>query len=184
MRDRHPVFLNRYFRSREEIVHFYNTHDVLPRGQTNDPGEGTTCWPAPETTANMNKIRIGQLGLSDAEKDTIVNFMRTVSDGYCSRDARYELPWCNYKDPIDDDPGRQMAGGRTFSASCDTAPMNTAFGSEPGAPALANAEFVILPSRMKSTLIIAVGCRSSLVTCQIIRGPEVNVPDAPVRCIP
>jgi cytochrome c peroxidase len=79
---------NGYFRSLKEIVHFYNTRDLLPRCQAADPGEGTTCWPAPESTANMNKSRVGQLGLSGAEEDAIVSFMGTLSDGYFSRDAR------------------------------------------------------------------------------------------------
>jgi len=79
---------NGYFHSLKEIVHFYNTRDVLPRCQAGDPGEGTTCWPAPEVTANMNKSHVGRLGLSDAEEDAIVVFMRTLSDGYFSRDTR------------------------------------------------------------------------------------------------
>jgi len=79
---------NGYFRSLKEIVHFYNTRDVLPLCHVNDPGEGKTCWPAPESIANMNKTRVGHLGLSDAEEEAIVNFMRTLSDGYFSRDVR------------------------------------------------------------------------------------------------
>jgi cytochrome c peroxidase len=79
---------NGYFRSLKEIVHFYNTRDVLPRCHAGDPGEGTTCWPAPESAANMNKSHVGRLGLSDAEEDAIVDFMRTLSDGYFSRDTR------------------------------------------------------------------------------------------------
>src|SRR5262249_55582366 len=43
---------NGYFKSLKTIVHFYNTRDTLPRCQPHDPGEGTTCWPAPESTAN------------------------------------------------------------------------------------------------------------------------------------
>jgi len=39
---------NGYFRSLKEIVHFYNARDVLPHCHVNDPGEGKTCWPAPE----------------------------------------------------------------------------------------------------------------------------------------
>jgi cytochrome c peroxidase len=78
---------NGYFRSLKEIVHFYNTRDVLPRCPAVDPGEATTCWPAPESTANMNKTRVGHLGLSDAEEDAIVSFMRTLSDGYFSRNG-------------------------------------------------------------------------------------------------
>jgi cytochrome c peroxidase len=79
---------NGYFRRLKEIVHFYNTRDVLPRCHAVDPGEGATCWPAPESTANMNTSRVGRLGLSDAEEDAIVSFMRTLSDGYFSRDTR------------------------------------------------------------------------------------------------
>jgi cytochrome c peroxidase len=73
---------NGYFKSLKEIVHFYNTRDVLPRCQPHDPREGTGCWPAPESTANMNTKRVGNLGLSDAEEDAIVAFMTTLSDGF------------------------------------------------------------------------------------------------------
>src|SRR6478672_2826213 len=52
---------NGYFTSLKSIVHFYNTRDVLPRCQPADPGEGTTCWPAPESTDNMNTKRVGRL---------------------------------------------------------------------------------------------------------------------------
>jgi cytochrome c peroxidase len=79
---------NGYFRSLKEIVHFYNTRDALPRCHAGDPGEGTTCWPSPESSANMNTKRVGRLGLSEAEEDAVVNFMRTLSDGYVSRDTR------------------------------------------------------------------------------------------------
>jgi cytochrome c peroxidase len=89
----YPAFVkayghNGYFRNLKEIVHFYNTRDVLPRCQADDPGEGTTCWPAPESTANMNTSRVGRLGLSDADEDALVSFMQTLSDGYFSRDTQ------------------------------------------------------------------------------------------------
>ena len=55
----YPAFVkaymhNGYFPSLKAIVHFYNTRDVLLRCQSHDVGEGTTCWPAPESTDNMN----------------------------------------------------------------------------------------------------------------------------------
>jgi cytochrome c peroxidase len=89
----YPAFVkayghNGYFKSLKAIVHFYNTRDVLPRCQPNDPGEGTTCWPAPESTDNMNTKRMGRLGLSDAEEDALVSFMQTLTDGFMSRDQR------------------------------------------------------------------------------------------------
>ena len=44
---------NGYFKSLEEIVHFYNTRDV--------PNAG---WPPPEVADNVNKTEVGDLGLS------------------------------------------------------------------------------------------------------------------------
>jgi cytochrome c peroxidase len=46
---------NGYFKSLKEVVHFYNTRDVLPRCKPNDPGEKVSCWPAPEYLPNENK---------------------------------------------------------------------------------------------------------------------------------
>jgi cytochrome c peroxidase len=76
---------NGYFTSLKSIVHFYNTRDVLPRCGPDDPGESVTCWPAPESTANMNTKRVGRLHLSDAEEDALVNFMQTLTDGFTPR---------------------------------------------------------------------------------------------------
>ena len=73
---------NGYFKSLEEIVHFYNTRDVLPRCAPNDPGEKVSCWPAPEYPKNINTRQLGNLGLSDAEENALVAFMKTLSDGY------------------------------------------------------------------------------------------------------
>jgi cytochrome c peroxidase len=73
---------NGYFTSLKAIVHYYNTRDALPRCQPHDSGEGTTCWPAPETTDNMNTTKMGHLGLTDAEEDAIVSFMQTLTDGF------------------------------------------------------------------------------------------------------
>jgi cytochrome c peroxidase len=83
----YPAFVkayghNGYFTSLKAIVHYYNTRDTLARCKPNDPGEGTTCWPAPETTQNMNTSKMGRLGLTDAEEDAIVAFMQTLTDGY------------------------------------------------------------------------------------------------------
>jgi cytochrome c peroxidase len=73
---------NGYFKSLKEIVHFYNTRDVLPRCAPNDPGEKVSCWPAPEYAENMNTRQLGNLGLSEEEENAIVVFMKTLSDGY------------------------------------------------------------------------------------------------------
>jgi len=86
----HPDFIkayghNGYFTSLKSIVHYYNTRDVLPRCQPGDPGEGTTCWPAAESTDNMNTKFMGRLGLSDAEEEALVSFMQTLTDGFTHR---------------------------------------------------------------------------------------------------
>jgi len=79
---------NGYFKSLKKIVHFYNTRDALLRCHANDPGEGVTCWPAPESTANMNTKTVGNLGLTDTEEDELVSFMQTLTDGYMPRDQK------------------------------------------------------------------------------------------------
>lgn len=73
---------NGYFKSLKEIVHFYNTRDTLPRCTPQDPGEGVSCWPAPETTANMKTSKVGHLDLSDAQENAIVAFLKTLTDGW------------------------------------------------------------------------------------------------------
>ncbi len=60
---------NGVFKSLKEVVHFYNTRDVED-------------WPAPEVSQNVNIDELGDLGLTDAEEDAIVAFMKTLSDGF------------------------------------------------------------------------------------------------------
>jgi cytochrome c peroxidase len=79
---------NGYFKSLKEIVHFYNTRDVLPRCAPHDPRERTGCWPAPETTANMNKSKVGNLGLSNEEEDALVSFLQTLTDGFTQAEQK------------------------------------------------------------------------------------------------
>ena len=67
---------NGYFKSLEQIVHFYNTRDVTGEGWNGVP------WPAPEVAANMNTTELGNLGLTADEEAAIVAFMKTLSDGY------------------------------------------------------------------------------------------------------
>lgn len=62
---------NGYFKSLEEITHFYNTRDVPSAG-----------WPAPEVPMNVNDDELGNLGLTPDEEAAIVAFMKTLSDGY------------------------------------------------------------------------------------------------------
>jgi cytochrome c peroxidase len=73
---------NGYLKSLQQVVHRYNTRDTLPRCKAGDPGEKVSCWPAPEYPATMSRKQLGNLGLSKTQKDQIVAFLATLSDGY------------------------------------------------------------------------------------------------------
>jgi cytochrome c peroxidase len=67
---------NGYFKSLEQIVHFYNTRDVKGAKWLGVP------WPAPEIADNVNTTELGNLGLTPQEEAALVAFMRTLTDGY------------------------------------------------------------------------------------------------------
>lgn len=81
-----PYMHNGVLKSLKQVVHFYNTRDVLPSCDpalgSLDPGFGTTCWAVPESPDTMDSSFVGDLGLTDAEEDAIVAFMMTFTDGY------------------------------------------------------------------------------------------------------
>ncbi len=58
---------NGYFKSLDEIVHFYNTRDVED-------------WPAPEVAATVNTSELGNLGLNQTQEAWLVTFLKTLSD--------------------------------------------------------------------------------------------------------
>lgn len=60
---------NGVFKTLDEVVDFYNTRDKKP-------------WPAPEVAANMNVADLGNLGLTRDQREALVAFLRTLSDGY------------------------------------------------------------------------------------------------------
>jgi len=60
---------NGFFKSLEDVVHFYNTRDVPRAG-----------WPPPEVRANLNTKELGNLGLTPEEEKAIVAFLGTLSD--------------------------------------------------------------------------------------------------------
>ncbi len=64
-----PYGHNGYFATLKDIVHFYNTRDVKGAG-----------WPAPEVPGTMNVDELGDLGLTPAQEDDIVAFLRTLTD--------------------------------------------------------------------------------------------------------
>jgi len=60
---------NGVFQSLKEIVHFYNTRDF---------GK----FPPPEVKANLNTEEMGNLGLTEADEDALVVFLKTLTDGF------------------------------------------------------------------------------------------------------
>ncbi len=84
----HPDFVksyghNGYFKSLKEIVHFYNTRDVLPRCESEfDPQPSINCWPTPEVEENLNRDELGNLGLSEEDEWALVAFLKTLTDGW------------------------------------------------------------------------------------------------------
>jgi cytochrome c peroxidase len=81
-------FHNGYIKSLKQLVHFYNTRDVMafmfgttsghcPAGTT----ERVNCWPTPEVPGTVD-MTTGNLGLTDTEENQIVAFLQTLNDGY------------------------------------------------------------------------------------------------------
>lgn len=64
-----PYFHNGFFKTLEEVVHFYNKRDVEP-------------FPEAEFPATVNHQEMGNLKLTAQEEKDIVAFMKTLTDGY------------------------------------------------------------------------------------------------------
>jgi cytochrome c peroxidase len=64
-----PYMHNGVFHTLYQSVSFYNSRDVAP-------------WPVPEVATNVNRDEMGDLGLTPQEMESIVAFMRTLTDGY------------------------------------------------------------------------------------------------------
>ncbi|QWV93040.1 cytochrome-c peroxidase [Geomonas oryzisoli] len=75
---------NAYFKSLQEIVHFYNLRDVLPLCDSPNPPVdamgGATCFPAAEVADNVNRTDLGNLGLTPQEGMALIQFMKTLTD--------------------------------------------------------------------------------------------------------
>jgi cytochrome c peroxidase len=72
---------NGYLKSLSEVVHFYNTSKALPSCAQGSPGEKVSCWPPPETPANVSTL-IGNLGLTAQDESDIVAFLQTLTDRF------------------------------------------------------------------------------------------------------
>jgi cytochrome c peroxidase len=64
-----PYMHNGIFYSLWEVVSFYNSRDIAP-------------WPKPEVPETVNREELGNLGLTNAEVEDIIVFLRTLTDGW------------------------------------------------------------------------------------------------------
>lgn len=71
-----PYGHNGYFKTLEEIVHFYNVRDVSDE------------FPPAEYPATINRDELGNLGLTPEEEADIVAFMNTLTDGFYTPDEQ------------------------------------------------------------------------------------------------
>jgi len=78
-----PYAHNGYFLKLKDITHFYNTRDFLELcDDVKNPKPGKNCWSDPEYPLTINEDELGNLGLTDKDEDAIVEFMKTLTDGY------------------------------------------------------------------------------------------------------
>jgi len=76
-----PYAHNGFFSTLEHIVRFYNRRDILPvcTGAAGDI-DGFNCYSEAEIPYNVNGSELGNLGLSDADENLIVDFMKSLTD--------------------------------------------------------------------------------------------------------
>lgn len=77
---------NGVFKTLEEVIHFYNTRDVLPEceepSDITNPESGKTCWPKGEFYDTRNVAELGNLGLSEQDEADLVAYMKSFTDNY------------------------------------------------------------------------------------------------------
>jgi cytochrome c peroxidase len=66
-----PYMHNGVFTTLKDVVAFYNRRDLDP-----------VRFGPPEVPETVNREELGNLGLSDAEEDALVAFLKTLTDGY------------------------------------------------------------------------------------------------------
>jgi cytochrome c peroxidase len=78
-----PYGHNGVLETLDQVVHFYNTRDILGSVLDNkDPKFAMSGWPKPEVVQNVNHDELGNLGLSSEEEMAIVAFLETLTDDY------------------------------------------------------------------------------------------------------
>lgn len=76
---------NGYFKSLEQVVHFYNTAAIKPTCQMSGASAAqaiaNNCWPLPETPSVLPLTGlVGDLGLTTQEEAALVSYLKTLTD--------------------------------------------------------------------------------------------------------
>jgi cytochrome c peroxidase len=76
---------NGYFKTLEQVVHFYNTQAQKPvcpaSGFSAEQAIANNCWPAPETPSTLPLTGlVGDLGLTAQQEAALVAYLKTLTD--------------------------------------------------------------------------------------------------------
>lgn len=79
-----PYMHNGYFKTLRGVLDFYNTRDTRPacgdRFVSEAQAQQQGCWPAPELADNVNRVDMGNLGLTPQDIDDLLAFLATLTD--------------------------------------------------------------------------------------------------------
>jgi cytochrome c peroxidase len=94
-----PYFHNGALRTLKEVVHFYNTRDILGDCTSKeDPHPSINCWPPPEWPWTKTKF-IGNLGLTENDENDIITFLKTLTDDFDLASMTYPPTTISYPTP-------------------------------------------------------------------------------------
>ncbi|MGF1869538.1 cytochrome-c peroxidase [Photobacterium indicum] len=96
---------NGWFKSLEQIVHFYNTATVKDTCYdeyiTAEEAIAQDCWPAPEISENFAFFGVGNLGLSSEQEAAVVSYLKTLTDTTEVEPPSVYLPYTFDKSRLD-----------------------------------------------------------------------------------
>ncbi|MGF1879091.1 methylamine utilization protein [Photobacterium frigidiphilum] len=96
---------NGWFKSLEQIVHFYNTATVKATCSneyiTAEQAIAENCWPAPEVNENLAGFAVGNLRLSADDEAALVSYLKTLTDTTSVEPPSVYLPYTYDKSRLD-----------------------------------------------------------------------------------
>lgn len=96
---------NGWFKSLEQLVHFYNTATVKATCSneyiTAEQAIAENCWPAPEINENFAGFAVGNLRLDADQEAAIVSYLKTLTDTTDVEPPSVYLPYTYDKSRLD-----------------------------------------------------------------------------------